>query len=125
MVKFNNTGSDKGVHAPTGQKISIACPAAVSAKNVTSAEFRARGLLKAILHKALNIATDTVYQVEIINEEGVAIYTQTAIADNSLVWTLLSMDNAVPMIGTYTVKWTWTTARVIAATDMNCKLFLI
>lgn len=59
---------------------------------------------------APNLTTDTDYDFTISNDDSESVYTNTGIADNSTVTTLVS-DKPVPMAGTMTFQISFTTSQ--------------
>lgn len=84
------------------------------------------GLLKALRHVCGDLTTDTTFSISIQDLDEVEVYPQASIADDSVyTFTNLTWANAVPMVGEYTIVYTWTTAQSPAVDFFETMLYLV
>lgn len=93
-------------------------------QTVSSAKCSLNGVIKNLLHNAGTLDTDTDFQLEIVDKDGVTVYTEASISHNARTPTNLTLDNTLWLSGDeYTIKWTWTTAQTLAAAFFEVLLF--
>lgn len=89
---------------------------------VSSTAFSLNGKIKAILHNAEDL-TGADFNMQILDKDSVAIYTQNTISDAVKTYTNLTLDNIIILSGdNYTIKWT-ITSQTLDASEIQALLF--
>ena len=102
----------------------ISSPASGSVSTIASVPFSLNGELKGLVHNAEDM-TDATFNFTILDIDGVLIYTENGISDNSRTPTNLTVDNIVFLSGDeYTANWTFSTPQTLNADDFQVILFV-
>jgi hypothetical protein len=75
---------------------------------------------------APDLATDTTYQVDLLNADGVVLWTKSGISDNSTTKFErgdTNMPYPVALADTCTLKYTWTTAQTGGSLDFVAHIY--
>ena len=92
---------------------------------------RIDGLVRLIIIQAGDLATDTTFNFDILNEDGVAVFSKTGISDNGTVKYVLSEGGADPPFPIVTagrpwkIRWSWATSQTLAAGFFSAKIYYI
>ena len=106
-MAFQNQDYRKRRTAISRQKLTFTSGEDVTSIDVT---LRLNGKILQYTLVAPDLDTDSTYDLEVYNEDDVLIYTNTGIADNSTVTTLVS-DKPIPLSGTYKYTISYTTTQ--------------
>lgn len=83
-------------------------------QSTVSTTFSLNGVVKAILHNAGNLTTDSDFNFVIKDKDSVTIYTENTITDNQKTYTNLSANNTLWLSGDeYTCTWSFTTSQTL------------
>ncbi len=101
------------------------CLAGGSATEIYSNFQFISGDVKNFKYMSIDIPTDTVYNFYLVDIDGLVVYSKTGISDVAKVFETLTNNNKLRLCGLYRAHWTWTTARVILAMDMQALAIFI
>lgn len=104
----------------TSAKRRLDALAKASSTTVDSIYDHMYGELKSIKFMSVDIPTDSSYQFQLLDVDGVVVYNNATVSDvpgNQPVWVNLTVNEVLQLCGMYKGRWTWTTPRIITALD--------